>query len=109
MGIYPLITCRQFAIGQIVHHQLFDYRGVIIDVDFKYLGSEDWYQKIARSRPPKDEPWYHVLVDNAIHQTYVAECNLELGDIATPINHPLLEHYFSGMQDGKYQLKIRQN
>ncbi|MFP6697264.1 MAG: hypothetical protein VCF08_10225, partial [Alphaproteobacteria bacterium] len=29
--------------------------------------------KISLSRLPKDEPWYHVLVDQAVHTTYVAE------------------------------------
>lgn len=99
----------KFAIGQIVHHQLFDYRGVIIDVDFRFLGSDEWYEQMARSRPPKNQPWYHVLVDNAIHQTYVAERNLEASDVLMPIHHPLLEHYFSGIEDGHYVLRNRQN
>ena len=99
----------KFSIGQIVHHQLFDYRGVIIDVDYKFLGSEEWYEEVARSRPPKDQPWYHVLVNDAIHQTYVAECNLESGIDNTSIHHPLLAHYFDGMKDGHYQLRTRKN
>ena len=66
----------QFSIGQVVHHNKFDYRGVIVDVDADFQGTDDWYEQVARSRPPKDEPWYHVLVDNAIHMTYVAECHL---------------------------------
>jgi len=66
----------KFTIGQIIHHKLFDYRGVIVDVDFRFLGSDEWYEQVARSHPPKDRPWYHVLVDNAVHQTYVAEQNL---------------------------------
>ena len=99
----------KFAIGQIVHHQLFDYRGVIIDVDFQFLGSDEWYEQVARSHPPKNQPWYHVLVDNAIHQTYVAERNLEPGDEITPIHHPLLDYYFSGMENNHYILRKRQN
>ena len=43
---------------------------------YKFLGSEVWYEEVARSRPPKDQPWYHVLVNDAIHQTYVSERNL---------------------------------
>ena len=99
----------KFSIGQIVHHQLFDYRGVIIDVDYKFLGSEAWYQEVARSRPPKDQPWYHVLVNDAVHQTYVAERNLESREENEAIHHPLLDHYFKGMKDGCYQLKTRKN
>jgi len=63
----------KFSIGQCVHHKLFAYRGVIIDVDPVFLGSDDWYEDIAKSRPPKDEPWYHVLVHDAQNETYVAE------------------------------------
>ena len=99
----------KFSIGQIVHHDLFNYRGVIIDVDFKFLGSDEWYEKVARSQPPKDQPWYHVLVDNATHQTYVAERNLEASDILTPINNPGVEFIFASMKDGHYLLRIKKN
>lgn len=99
----------KFCIGQIVQHQMFDYRGVIIDVDYKFLGTEQWYEQVARSRPPKDQPWYHVLVGDAILQTYVAERNLEGCEECISINHPLLDQYFTGVEGGRYQLKVRQN
>ena len=82
-----------FSIGQIVHYKLFDYRGVIIDVDYKFLGDDNWYDAMARSLPPKDQPWYHVLVHSGIHQTYVAERNLMLSSNHEAINHPFIEHY----------------
>ncbi len=99
----------KFSIGQIVHHKLFDYRGVIIDVDCTFQGSEQWYQQVANSRPPKDQPWYHVLVDNAAHQTYVAERNLEASDVLTPIDHPVIDLVFSGMQEGHYLSRTKTN
>ena len=40
----------QFTIGQVVHHVLFDYRGVVFDVDPCFSGTDDWYEKVARSR-----------------------------------------------------------
>ena len=61
----------RFGPGQIVRHLRFDYRGVIVDVDPVFSGTDEWYDQVARSRPPKDEPWYHVLVDGAEHATYV--------------------------------------
>ena len=67
----------QFHIGQLVHHLLFDYRGVIFDVDRQFEGDDAWYDAMARSRPPRDKPWYHVLVHGADHTTYVAERNLD--------------------------------
>ncbi|BCG65017.1 MAG: heat shock protein HspQ [Methyloprofundus sp.] len=99
----------KFSIGQVVQHQLFDYRGVIIDVDYKFLGSEQWYQQVARSHPPKDQPWYHVLVNDSVHQTYVAERNLEATKEHNPIQHPLLEHYFKELENGYYQLRTQKN
>ena len=56
----------KFSIGQIIHHRLFDYRGVIVDVDPDFQNSDEWYDQVARSRPPKDKPWYRVLVHDAM-------------------------------------------
>ena len=94
-------TCK-FNIGQLVHHLLFDYRGVIVDVDATFQGTEAWYEQVAKSRPPKDRPWYHVLVHSAQHMTYVAERNLEPDKLHQPIEHPLLEHFFSDFKNGHY-------
>ena len=95
-------TCS-FAIGQLVHHRLFDYRGVIIDVDAKYEGTEQWYEEVAKSQPPRDKPWYKVLVHNADHMTYVAERNLEEDSLRDPIVHPLIGKVFSHFEDGRYR------
>jgi heat shock protein HspQ len=92
----------KFSIGQCVQHRLFDYRGVVVDVDAEFLGSDEWYDEVARSRPPKDEPWYHVLVHDADNETYVAERNLEPDQTYEPVNHPLLGEFFSGFEQGVY-------
>lgn len=92
----------RFGPGQIVRHLRFDYRGVIVDVDPAFSGTDEWYDQVARSRPPKDEPWYHVLVDGAEHATYVAERHLEADPEPVPIRHPLLEHFFDLFEDGAY-------
>ena len=36
----------KFSIGYIVKHKLFEFRGVIYDVDFEFNNSEEWYQSI---------------------------------------------------------------
>jgi heat shock protein HspQ len=92
----------RFSVGQLVHHRRFGYRGVILDVDASFSLSEDWYEHMARSRPPRDRPWYQVLVHDADHTTYVAERNLEPDESGAPIRHPLLEEYFTGFEDGRY-------
>ncbi len=97
-----MATNARFSIGDLVHHTLFDYRGVVYDVDPQFLLSEEWYESVARSRPPKDQPWYRVLVDNAIHETYVAEGNLEPDSSGEPVSHPLVESLFGDFSDGRY-------
>jgi len=92
----------EFTIGQVVHHKLFDYRGVVIDVDFVFSLSHEWYEQVARSRPPKDRPWYRVLVNGAVHETYVAERNLEADTSGDPIEHPLVSHFFDEFEEGHY-------
>lgn len=96
------IVSVKFAVGELVHHRLFDYRGVVIDVDGDFQGSEEWYESVAKSRPPRDKPWYHVLVDGAEHSTYVAERNLELDTQDEPVTHPMLNRYFYKFNNGKY-------
>ncbi len=109
MGTVTKITTAQFAIGDLVHHRLFDYRGVIVDVDPNFQSTEEWYEAVAKTRPPKDKPWYHVLVHESITSTYVAERNLERNENASPIKHPMLEHFFSRFENGRYISDDRAN
>lgn len=98
-----MLATPKFFVGQIIHHNRFNYRGVIVDVDASFQGSEAWYQQVARSRPPKDQPWYRILVDGGEHETYVAERHLEVAPDKTPVSHPELTKTFSGYKDGIYQ------
>ena len=98
-------TTARFFVGQIVHHIKFDYRGVVFDVDATFGGTDRWYDEVARSRPPKDRPWYHVLVDGAGHTTYVAEQHLEADTAGTPIVHPLVTELCGEFRDGRYAPK----
>jgi len=98
-----------FYIGQIIHHKLFDYRGIIVDVDFKFSGTDDWYNDVAHSRPSKNQPWYKVLVDNATHETYVAEQNLDTSEELSTINNPFMGLYFDKSDDNTYTTKIVKN
>ncbi len=109
MGTVTPIFKARFSVGELIHHRLFDYRGVIVDVDRSFQGTEEWYQAVARSRPPKDQPWYHVLVDGSDHSTYVAERNLEADELLQPIEHPMLEHFFAGFEHDRYRRLERDN
>lgn len=102
-------TQAKFSVGELIHHQLFDYRGVVVDVDPDFQGTEDWYDTMARTQPPRDRPWYHVLVDESEHRTYVAERNLEADRSGAPIHHPEVSIHFEGLKAGRYVPRRREN
>jgi len=95
-------TSASFAVGQLIRHRLFEYRGVVVDVDPHFQGTREWYDSVALSRPPKDRPWYHVLVDGGEMRTYVAERNLEPDDSGRPVDHPDVGIHFAALGDGGY-------
>ena len=95
------MSAAQFSIGEVIKHRLFGYYGVIYDVDANFMGDEEWYDMVARTCPPKDQPWYRILVDDKDVETYVAERNLEACP-HQPINHPLVPVYFDGSREGLY-------
>lgn len=99
----------KFFIGQIVRHNMFQYRGVIYDIDPDFSNSDEWYEAMAQSRPPKDKPWYHVLVHGESHATYVAERNLEEDPSGASIDHPALKSKFAAYGDGRYVLTQAMN
>jgi len=78
-------------------------------VDPVFSGSDEWYEHVARTRPPRDRPWYRVLVDGASHETYVAERNLEDDTSGKPVTHPLLDELFDGRDGGVYRPRSRVN
>jgi heat shock protein HspQ len=92
----------QFRAGQLVHHRSSDFVGVVVDVDTEFTGTEAWYAEKAESNPPKDRPWYHVLVDGSRKQMYVAERQLEPVDDPEPIDHPWLKLFFDAFVEGSY-------
>ena len=95
----------KFSIGEVVRHRLFEFRGIIYDVDFEFNNSEEWYQSIPKDvRPRKDQPFYHILAENdeITYEAYVSEQNLLSDDSDEPIKHPLIEEIFSGKKGSSY-------
>lgn len=92
----------KFQRGVLIKHKLYGYRGVIVAYDAECRAGEKWYQA-NKTQPPKDQPWYHVLVDQSGGlSTYVAQSNLEPDSCNDPIDHPRLCNYFSEFKDGFY-------
>lgn len=98
----PLNAKSRFSVGQLVEHKLFGYRGVIFDVDPVFMLSDEWYEQMALSKPPQDQPWYHVLVHNGVQSTYVAQRNLRPAASTEQINHPALNEYFKSFDGQQY-------
>jgi heat shock protein HspQ len=92
----------RFESGEVVEHKLFGYRGVILGVDETYRGSDDWYGRPTRSRPPRDQPWYHVLVHGSIEEAYVAERHLQRVADPAEVEHPLVWVFFDERVEGRY-------
>ncbi len=100
----------KFALGDVVRHRLYPFRGVIYDVDPVFNNTEEWYQSIPREvRPAKDQPYYHLLAENeaTTYEAYVSEQNLLPDDSGAPCRHPLIEHLFELLADGSYALRAR--
>ena len=96
----------QFQVGQLVVHRRYGYRGVVVDFDMACQASDEWYFS-NQAQPARDQPWYHVLVDESDVNTYVAEENLTVDDAAAPVRHPLVEHFFEAFEDARYQRNDR--
>src|SRR5204862_5994643 len=93
MGQKIDMPVARFAIGEVVRHRLFDFRGVVFDVDPVFANSEEWYQAIAEDlRPPKDQPYYHLLAENAesSYIAYVSQQNLLGDESGGPVEHPAI-------------------
>jgi len=107
MGPNIDIPVARFAIGEVVRHRLFDFRGVIFDVDPEFANSEEWYEAIPEAlRPSKDQPFYHLLAENAesAYIAYVSQQNLLPDESDEPVEHPAIATMFD-REDGRYRLR----
>ncbi|MCA1933921.1 MAG: heat shock protein HspQ [Asticcacaulis sp.] len=100
----------RFGIGQLVRHVLFDFRGVVFDIDPQFSDTEEWLLAIPEAvRPEKDQPFYHLLAENGdiCYVAYASEGNLCPDDTGMPLRHPQAELIFERFENGRYLLKSR--
>jgi heat shock protein HspQ len=100
----------KFAIGQVVKHRKYPFRGVIFDVDPVFANTEEWLASIPEDvRPRRDQPFYHLLAENAqtTYVAYVSEQNLLPDDTGQPVGHPQAAMIFESFREGQYQLRPR--
>ncbi|MEM7413815.1 MAG: heat shock protein HspQ [Myxococcota bacterium] len=97
----------KFEIGQVVRHRIHPFRGVIFDVDPTFSNTEEWWQSIpAEMRPRKDQPYYHLLAENAetTYVAYVSEQNLLPDETGRPVRHPQVAEVFGALRGDRYEL-----
>ena len=107
-GPIPPMSHALFSIGDVVRHRMFEFRGVVFDIDPVFANSEEWYQAIPEEvRPAKDQPFYHLLAENAdsSYIAYVSQQNLIRDESDEPIDHPAIEGLFDDYSDGRYHLR----
>ncbi|HWU15523.1 MAG TPA: heat shock protein HspQ [Caulobacter sp.] len=100
----------KFAIGQVVKHRIFPFRGVVFDVDPVFANTEEWWNSIPEDiRPTKDQPFYHLLAENDdnTYVAYVSEQNLLADETGEPVGHPQTAVIFESFDDGAYKLRPR--
>lgn len=96
----------KFQIGQVVRHRIFSFRGVIFDIDPEFNNTEEWWLSIPEDvRPHKDQPFYHLLAENAESEyvAYVSEQNLLPDESGEPIRHSQVAEIFIKNKDGGYR------
>ena len=98
----------RYAIGEVVRHRIFPFRGIIFDVDPVFANTEEWWLAISEEvRPSKDQPFYHLLAENAETEyvAYVSEQNLLPDGSGQPPRHPLVKEVFERDESGAYRLR----
>jgi heat shock protein HspQ len=101
----------KYSIGQVVRHRLYPFRGVVFDVDPTFSNTEDWWLSIPPEvRPRKDQPYYHLLAENAstTYIAYVSEQNLLPDDSGEPVRHPHVGDLFGRFRGDHYECRERE-
>jgi heat shock protein HspQ len=101
----------KFQLGQIVRHRYLPIRGVIFDVDAEFANTEEWWEAIPTEiRPSKNQPFYHLLAENAETEyvAYVSEQNLIPDDSDEPLRHPQISDLFDDLEEGVYRSRYLQ-
>lgn len=105
----PRENIAKFAIGQVVKHRRYPFRGVIYDVDPVFANTEEWWLSIPEElRPHKDQPFYHLFAENAETEyvAYVSEQNLLPDHSNRPVRHPQVDETFERDDDGVYRMRV---
>ena len=102
----------KYALGTVVKHRKFSFRGVVFDIDPEFANTEEWYEAIPpEARPAKGQPFYHLLAENdeSYYVAYVSEQNLIPDESGQPVTHPDLDDLFGTFDGEGYPLHFALN
>jgi len=98
----------KYAIGDVVKHRIYPFRGVVFDVDPTFSNTEEWYNSIPEEvRPKRDQPFYHLFAENSESEyiAYVSEQNLVPDTSNEPVRHAQIDEMFEMGDDGRYHTR----
>ena len=104
----PRHARARFGIGDVVRHRMFDFRGVVFDIDPVFANSEEWYESIPEHlRPTREQPFYHLFAENgeSSYVAYVSQQNLLPDGESGEVEHPNVAELFEGFDGGRYRLR----
>ncbi|WP_430912436.1 heat shock protein HspQ [Methylobacterium sp. sgz302541] len=100
----------KFGLGAVVRHRIYPFRGIVFDVDPVFDNTEEWWLAIPEEvRPAKDQPFYHLLAENAESEyvAYVSEQNLVPDTSGEALRHAGVSEVFERDSSGLYRVRDR--
>lgn len=104
----PLMRTAKFGLGAVVRHRIYPFRGIVFDIDPVFDNTEEWWLAIPEEvRPRKDQPFYHLLAENAESEyvAYVSEQNLLADTSGEALRHTGIAEVFERGADGHYRIR----
>ncbi|MET3694339.1 heat shock protein HspQ [Methylobacterium goesingense] len=98
----------KFGLGAVVRHRIYPFRGIVFDIDPVFDNTEEWWLAIPEEvRPRKDQPFYHLLAENAESEyvAYVSEQNLMPDTSGEALRHTGIAEVFERGADGSYRMR----
>ena len=103
-----VMRTAKFGLGAVVRHRIYPFRGIVFDIDPVFDNTEEWWLAIPEEvRPRKDQPFYHLLAENAESEyvAYVSEQNLVPDTSGEALRHTGIAEVFERGADGSYRMR----
>ena len=99
-------SVAKFNIGQVIRHRVYEFRGVVFDVDPEFADGKGTFESILiELRSRKDQPFYYLFAENeqTPYVAYVSEQNLLADTSDEPVSHPQVDAMFERDGSGSYR------